>query len=60
MKVFLWVFFCFLALVAWFTGAAIAATWVGGTFGDDWSAVPVLASFAPVVAFVVAYWLGDW
>ena len=42
-----------LALLAWFTGAAVLAVWVGATFGEDWKFVPVTLGFAPVVSGII-------
>lgn len=53
MKTFFVTFAVWIALVAWFTGAAILAVWVGATFGEDWKFVPVTLGLAPVVSGII-------
>jgi hypothetical protein len=59
MKTFFVLLGVILALLAWFTGAAVLVVWVEATFGEEWGIVPFFVGFAPLPAAVIAFVVHD-
>lgn len=59
MKFFLVTLGVIVALILWFALSAIAAVWVGATFGENWKAIPIAIGAAPVGAGILLFTVGD-